>query len=262
MVVPLVSQGQLIGLLNLGKRLSEQEYSIYDYKLLENLASQAALAVRMAQLVRQQQVETQVRERLEQELRIARLIQQTLLPKEAPRLPGWQVATFYQPGSAVGGDFYDFLIFPDGLVGLVIGDVTDKGIPAALVMATTRSILRAAAERLVLPGQVLERANELLHADIPPRMFVTCLYALLDPASGRLRYANAGHDLPYRCRPGSAEELRATGMPLGLMPSMRYEEKETILAPGDTMLLYSDGLVEAHNPQRDMFGFPRLRAAG
>lgn len=259
LVAPLVSQGELIGLLNLGKRLSKQDYSNYDHKLLENLAAQAAPAVRVAQLIQQQQREAQAHERLEQELRIARLIQQTLLPKEIPHLPGWEVASFYQPARAVGGDFYDFLLFPDGLVGFIVGDVTDKGVPAALVMATTRSLLRAAAERLIFPGQVLERANELLHADIPPKMFVTCLYALLDPATGRLRYANAGHDLPYRRRPDGVDELRATGMPLGLMPGMRYEEKETVLAPGETVLLYSDGLVEAHNPRREMFGFSRLR---
>lgn len=259
LVAPLVSQGELIGLLNLGKRRSEQDYSIYDHKLLENLASQAAPAVRVAQLIRQQQREAQTRERFEHELRVARLIQQTLLPKEVPHLPGWQIAAFYQPARAVGGDFYDFLTFPDDLVGLIIGDVTDKGVPAALVMATTRSILRAAAEGLVYPGPVLARANELLHADIPPKMFVTCLYALLDPVSGRLRYANAGHDLPYRHQANGVEELRATGMPLGLMPGMRYEEKETVLAPGETMLLYSDGIIEAHNPHREMFGFPRLR---
>lgn len=260
LVTPLVSQGELIGLLNLGKRRSEQDYSIYDYKLLENLASQAAPAVRVAQLIRQQQREAQTRERFEQELRVARLIQQTLLPKEVPHLPGWQIAAFYQPARAVGGDFYDFLTFPDGLVGFIIGDVTDKGVPAALVMATTRSTLRAAAERLVFPGRVLERANDLLHADIPPKMFVTCLYALLDPVSGRLRYANAGHDLPYRRQANGVEELRATGMPLGLMPGMHYEEKEAVLAPGETMLLYSDGIIEAHNPHHEMFGFPRLRA--
>jgi serine phosphatase RsbU (regulator of sigma subunit)/anti-sigma regulatory factor (Ser/Thr protein kinase) len=260
LVAPLLSQGELIGLLNLGKRRSEQDYSIYDYKLLENLASQAAPAVRVAQLIHQQQREVQSRERFEQELRVARLIQQTLLPKEVPHLPGWQIATFYQPARAVGGDFYDFLTFSDGLIGFIIGDVTDKGVPAALVMATTRSILRAAAERFVFPGRVLARANELLHADIPPKMFVTCLYALLDPVSGRLRYANAGHDLPYRRGANGVEELRATGMPLGLMPSMHYEEKETTLAPGETVLFYSDGIIEAHNPRREMFGFPRLRA--
>src|ERR687885_1717183 len=260
LAVPLVSQGELIGLLNLGPRLSEQDYSTDDRGLLTNLATQAAPALRVAQLVRQQQAEIQVRERIEQELRVARLIQQTLLPKEAPTLRDWQVAQYYQPARAVGGDFYDFLYLPDGRLGIVVGDVTDKGVPAALVMATTRSILRGAATRLSSPGQVLERANELLCPDIPPNMFVTCLYAILDPADGRLEYANAGHDLPYlRRHDGSVEELRARGMPLGLMPGMQYEEKETTLAPGDNVLFYSDGIVEAHDPQYEMFNFPRLR---
>jgi serine phosphatase RsbU (regulator of sigma subunit)/anti-sigma regulatory factor (Ser/Thr protein kinase) len=259
LVVPLVSQGELIGLINLGPRLSEQEYSTDDRKLLNDLATQAAPAVRVAQLAREQQLEAAERERLEQELRVARLIQQTLLPKELPNLPGWQLSTYYQPARAVGGDFYDFLYFPDGKVGLVVGDVTDKGVPAALVMATTRSILRAAAEQLVSPGAVLERVNDLLHPDIPPKMFVTCLYALLDPASGHLRYANAGHDVPYRRAADGVSELRATGMPLGLLPGMSYEEKETVLAPGDSVLFYSDGLVEAHSAIGEMLGFPRLR---
>lgn len=259
LVVPLVSQGELIGLINLGPRLSEQDYSTDDRKLLNDLATQAAPAVRVAQLAREQQLEAAERERLEQELRVARLIQQTLLPKELPNLPGWQVAAYYQPARAVGGDFYDFLYFPDGKVGLVVGDVTDKGVPAALVMATTRSILRGAAEQLVAPGAVLERVNDLLHPDIPPKMFVTCFYALLDPATGHLRYANAGHDVPYQRGSDSVNELRATGMPLGLLPGMSYEEKETVLAPGESVLFYSDGLVEAHSSSREMFGFPRLR---
>ena len=222
--------------------------------------------MRVAQLVRQQQVEARERERLEQELRVARLIQQTLLPQELPALPGWQVAAYYQPAREVGGDFYDFLYFPDGRMALLVADVTDKGVPAALVMATTRSMLRAVAERLILPGPVLERVNDLLCPDIPPNMFVTCLYALLDPATGRLQYANAGHDLPYRRRADGADEasrvdeLRATGMPLGLMPGMQYEEKEITLQAGESVFFYSDGLVEAHNPQREMFGFPRLKS--
>jgi serine phosphatase RsbU (regulator of sigma subunit)/anti-sigma regulatory factor (Ser/Thr protein kinase) len=259
LAIPLVSQGELIGLLNLGPRLSEQDYSADDRALLNNLATQAAPALRVAQLVRQQQSEIQTRERLEQELRVARLIQQTLLPKEVPALPGWQIAAYYQPARAVGGDFYDFLTFADGRVAIVIGDVTDKGVPAALVMATTRSILRGAAVDLVSPGKVLERANDLLHPDIPAKMFVTCLYAVLEPATGRLRYANAGHDLPYRRGAGGVSELRATGMPLGLMPGMQYEEKETTIVPGDRVLFYSDGLVEAHNSRRAMFSFPRLQ---
>ncbi|HEX8731583.1 MAG TPA: SpoIIE family protein phosphatase [Ktedonobacterales bacterium] len=257
--IPLVSQGELVGVLNLGPRLSQQDYSSDDRGLLNTLASQAAPAVRVAQLVRQQQIETRERERIEQELRVARLIQQTLLPKELPDIPGWQLAAYYQPARAVGGDFYDFLPFADGRLGIVIGDVTDKGVPAALVMATTRSIVRTAAqEGEATPGAVLARANDLLFPDIPPKMFVTCLYGILNPHTGALVYANAGHDLPHQRQEGGAVELRATGMPLGLMPGMSYEERETLLAPGDSVLFYSDGLVEAHNPENDMFGFPKL----
>jgi serine phosphatase RsbU (regulator of sigma subunit) len=261
-VVPLVSQGELIGLLNLGPRLSQQEYSADDRKLLNDLATQTAPAVRVAQLVRQQQEEAQERERIEQELRVARLIQQTLLPKEIPTLPGYELAAYYQPAREVGGDFYDFLDLEDGRLGLIVGDVTDKGVPAALVMATTRTMLRAAAQRLDSPGEVLRRVNEVLVPDIPQNMFVTCLYAILDPATGHIIYANAGHDLPYRRRSGrseGAEELRARGMPLGLLPGMAYEEKEIDLLEGESVLFYSDGLVEAHDPAREMFGFPRLQ---
>jgi serine phosphatase RsbU (regulator of sigma subunit)/anti-sigma regulatory factor (Ser/Thr protein kinase) len=259
MVIPLVSQGELVGLLNLGPRLSEQDYSTDDRTLLNDLATQAAPALRVAQLVREKRAQDIERERFEQELHVARLIQQTLLPKELPQLPGWQVSSYYQPARAVGGDFYDFLYFEDGRLGLVIGDVTDKGVPAALVMATTRSILRSTAHASISPGKVLEQTNDLLRQDIPPNMFVTCLYAILDPASGRLEYANAGHDLPYRRHNGQVSELRATGMPLGLMPGMFYEEKDVTLAPGENILFYSDGLVEAHNQKREMFGFPHLK---
>jgi serine phosphatase RsbU (regulator of sigma subunit) len=261
LVVPLVSQGELIGLLNLGPRLSQQEYSADDRKLLNDLATQTAPAVQVAQLVRQQQRQAQERERIEQELRVARLIQQTLLPKSVPDLPGYGLAAYYQPAREVGGDFYDFLDLEDGRFGLVVGDVTDKGVPAALVMATTRTLLRASAQRLDSPGEVLKRVNDVMVQDIPPNMFITCLYAILEPETGLLSYANAGHDLPYRRKAsaGGAEELRATGMPLGLLPGMEYEEKEIVLERGDSVLFYSDGLVEAHDPDREMFGFPRLQ---
>ncbi len=258
-VVPLISQGELIGLLNLGPRRSEQEYSTDDRRLLNTLAAQAAPALRVAQLARQQQAEARERERISQELRVARVIQQTLLPKQVPSLPGWKMAAHWQPARAVSGDFYDFIYFPDGRLGIIVGDVTDKGVPAALVMATTRSILRTAAERLVAPGAVLEQANNNLCPDIPANMFVTCLYVLLDPATGRIQYANAGHNLPYLRSGQGVVELRARGMPLGLMPEMLYEEKEADLEPGNQVILYSDGIIEAHNPGGEMFGFPRMR---
>ena len=208
-----------------------------------------------------QQQEAQERERIEQELRVARLIQHTLLPKSAPELEGHHIAVYYQPAREVGGDFYDFLDLEDGRLGLIVGDVSGKGVPAAIVMAITRTMLRAA-YRLgsPAPGEILEQVNNILYKDIPPNMFVTCLAALLDSRSGRLHYANAGHDLPYlRHAEGGSEELRATGMPLGLMPNMSYEQKEITLEPGESVLLYSDGLVEAHDSQREMFGFPRMQ---
>jgi serine phosphatase RsbU (regulator of sigma subunit) len=258
LIVPLVSQGELIGLLNLGGRLSERDYTADDRKLLEDLAGHAAPAVRVAQLVREQEAEIRSRERIDQELRVAQLIQQQFLPKELPKLPGWHVAAYYQPAREVGGDFYDFLPLADGRVGIVVGDVTDKGVPAALVMASTHAVLRSEAHRLIDPGAVLARANELLAEEMPPNMFVTCLYAVLDPVTGHVQFANAGHNLPYVRTAEGVVELRARGMPLGLMPGMDYEESSYTLAPGESMLLHSDGLAEAHNPARQMFGFDRL----
>src|ERR687895_529694 len=179
--------------------------------------------------------EIRQRELVEQELEVARSIQQASLPKEVPTLEGWQISPFYRPAREVGGDFYDFHFLSEGRVGLVVGDATGKGVPAALVMSTTLGMLQLAAGALdsSSPGEVLSRVNETLFARIPANMFVTCFYAILDPESGSLTYANAGHDLPYLWHGGAAEELRARGMPLGLMPSMSYEEKELELKAGE-----------------------------
>src|SRR5215217_5429697 len=209
----------------------------------------------------QQRLEEEIRERerVEQELLVAKRIQQASLPKEVPTLEGWEISPHYHPAREVGGEFYDFFELEDGRFGLAVGDATGKGMPAALVMATTCGMLRAVAQSSNSPGEVLGRVNEALSARIPPNMFVTCFYALLEPESGRLSYANAGHDLPYLRRDKDAEQLRARGMPLGLMSSVTYEEGHAFLREGDSILFYSDGLVEAHNPHRDVFGSPRLR---
>jgi serine phosphatase RsbU (regulator of sigma subunit) len=201
-----------------------------------------------------------MRQSTEQELRLARSIQRASLPREVPQLGGWQISRYYQPAREVGGDFYDFHPLSEGRLGLVVGDATGKGVPAALVMSTTCGMLRLAAQSSSSLGEMLQRVNETLFPYIPANMFVTCFYAVLEPNSGSLSYANAGHDLPYlRHGDGDAEELRARGMPLGLMPGMGYEEGETSLREGDGVLFYSDGLVEAHDPKGEMFGFPRLR---
>jgi serine phosphatase RsbU (regulator of sigma subunit) len=213
--------------------------------------------------LRKQRLEQEIRERerIEQEMRVARDIQQASLPREVPEPEGWQVSPYYQPAREVGGDFYDFFDLEEGRVGIVVGDATGKGMPAALVAEATSNMHRAVAQALgsSSPSEVLARVNETLLARIPSNMFVTCFYAVLDPKGGNLRYANAGHDVPYlRRNGGEVEELRATGMPLGLMPGMSYEQKETVFEVGEAALFYSDGLVEAHDPQGEMFGFPRL----
>lgn len=258
-VISLVSENTLLGLLALGPRLDDQEYGREERRLLDTLAAQVSSALRVTYMVLAQQAQVRERDRIEQELRTARTIQHTFLPKGVPALPGWQLAPYYQPAREVGGDFYDFLIFEDGRLGLVIGDVTGKGIPAALVMTATRTMLRTAAYDNPSPSEAFARVNDLLHADIPPGMFATCFYALLDPATGHLRFANAGQDLPYvRHLDASVGEMRATGMPLGLMPGSRYDEGEVTLQAGDCLLFYSNGLVEAHNSLREMFGPQRV----
>jgi len=201
------------------------------------------------------------RERVEQDLRVARTIQQANLPKEVPQLEGWQINPYCQPAREVGGDFYDFHFLSEGRLGLVVGDATGKGVPAALVMTGVCAFLGgvATASGSSSPGEVLAQVNEALLARIAPNMFVTCFYAILDPESGSLTYANAGHSLPCCRRQDAATDLSARGMPLGLMPKMSYEAKETILGPGEGVLFYTDGLIEAHNPQGEMFGTPRLR---
>jgi serine phosphatase RsbU (regulator of sigma subunit) len=203
-----------------------------------------------------------MRRSIEQELQVARSIQHALLPKGLPQRDGWKISRHYQPAREVGGDFYDFYDLEDGRLGVVVGDATGKGVPAALAMSTTCGMLRLAAQGSSSPpGEMLQRVNEALFANIPPNMFVTCFYAILDPKTGSLSYANAGHDLPYLWHgDGETEELRARGMPLGLMSGMSYEEGEASLREEDGVLFYSDGLVEAHDPKEEMFGFPRLRA--
>src|SRR5215203_2176287 len=255
------ARGEWMGLVPTGrefKALQTLIHRIVGDKITEEWSPGSNLAELAQQGLEQERIE---RERIEQELKVARSIQQASLPEKVPDLEGWQISPYYQPAREVGGDFYDFHLLSEGRLGLVVGDATGKGVPAALVMSSTRSMLRALARASNSPGEVLEQVNDLLVTDIPSNMFVTCFYAILEPESGSLTYANAGHDLPYLHRGrGEAEELRARGMPLGLIPRMSYEEKEIKLDVGEGVLFYSDGLVEAHDSKGEMFGFPKLRA--
>ena len=259
-VVPLVSHNELAGVIELGRRNDAADYSALDLQLLRRLANQAAPIIRYGQLVAREAEERAARQAYEQELQLAQKIQRDLLPRRLPDLEGWELGARYEPSRQVGGDLYDFIALPDGNLAIVIADVTDKGVPAAMVMATCRSVLRAAATAAgpPSPGEVLARVNTLLLPDIPDNMFVTCFYAVLDPRTGRVTFANAGQNLPMMRSGDQVTELMARGMPLGLMPDMMYEEDEVVVAPGDSLLFYSDGLVEAHDSQGEMFGKPRV----
>jgi serine phosphatase RsbU (regulator of sigma subunit)/predicted ester cyclase len=253
---------ELMGVAPTGREVSYKAIVIHRIsggKIAEEWGLTTSESELMGQRLEQERIE---RELIEQELGLARSIQQASLPKEVPRLEGWQISPYYQPAREVGGDFYDFFDLEDGRVVVVVGDATGKGMPAALIAEATSNMLRAVAQALgsSSPGGVLSRVNETLLARIPDNMFVTCFYAILDPNRASLSYANAGHDLPYLRHGGDCEELRARGMPLGLMSKMSYEEREVSLTEGDSVLFYSDGLVEAHDPKGEMFGFPRLRA--
>ena len=247
-------QREFRGMAPTGKEIEEKGFSVFRFseegKVIESWDSYYSQLGLM-------------RQSIEQELRLARSIQQASLPKEVPTLEGWQITPYYRPAREVGGDFYDFHLLSEGRLGLAVGDATGKGVPAALVMSTTCGMLQLAAEASdsSSPGEVLEQVNKTLLTRTPTNMFVTCFYAILEPKSGRLAYANAGHDLPYvRRHSGNAKELRARGMPLGLMPGTGYEEDETFLEAREVALFYTDGLVEAHDPKGEMFGSPRLQA--
>jgi serine phosphatase RsbU (regulator of sigma subunit) len=258
LVAPMISHGELLGWLSLGPRRSGAGYNAGDRRLLNMLLAQVAPALRVAQLIQEQQEAAVARERIAQELRLARTVQQTLLPQTLPTLDGWALAARFEPAHEVSGDFFDLLLLDERHLALVIGDVVGKGVPAALLMASARSLIRTIARQKKAPGIVLHEVNEVLNQDMPPGMFVTCLYGVLDLETGKFRFANSGHNLPYRRGAGGAQTLYARGMPLGMMPGQPYDETEAYLAPGEALLLYSDGIIETHNDTRAMYGSQRL----
>ncbi len=258
MCAPLKTEERVIGLF-IVITTPTRSFTAGDLKLLNAIAMQTAPAIEIAHL---HQLELE-KAWMERDLQMAQKVQSGLLPSQMPVLPGWQLAAFWQPAHVVSGDLYDFIHLPDGKLCLVVADVTDKGMPAALLMANARSTLRGVAASAGRsgwdsPARLLAQVNDVLSEEIPMDMFVTCLLVVLDPKTGHVRYANAGHNPPYLCNAQGSQELRATGIPLGLFPDLEYEEKEIYLQSGDSLLMYSDGLVEAHDPQRVMFGFPRL----
>jgi sigma-B regulation protein RsbU (phosphoserine phosphatase) len=184
-----------------------------------------------------------------------------LLPRETPQIPGWEFAARWQPARETSGDYYDFILTDGGQLGLVIADVADKGMAAALFMAVTRSTVRASVGHTSSPANGIAHANRLICADSTRSMFVTLFYALLDPTSGEITYVNAGHNPPLLCRANqdTLTELTRTGFPLGLIKDSSFEQRTARLDPGDLLLFYTDGVTDATDAHLQDFGTERLQ---
>jgi serine phosphatase RsbU (regulator of sigma subunit) len=243
----------LVGVLALGARLADRPYSADDLALLMILGDQAGTAVYVAQLVAEKQ-------RVDQELALAWSIQKSFLPSSLPEFPGWELTAVLSPARETCGDFYDVIALPDDRFGLLIADVVDKGMAAALYMALSRTLLRTyAAQYPTRPDLVLQAANERILQDTHSGQFVTVFYAILEPLIGRLSYSNAGHNPPYLLNhTGSLHKLENSGPPLGIFSETRWEIRTVQVDPGDLLLLYTDGVTEAQNRRQEQFGEQRL----
>ncbi len=203
-----------------------------------------------------------VRERLETEVQLARQIQQTFIPESLPQPAGWELAARWKTARQVGGDFYDVMELPNRKLGLFIADVADKGIPAALFMALTRTLVRAAVFETPSPAEALQRVNELLMPDTKQGMFVTAVYAVLDQNTAELTYVNAGHNPPLWMKAnGEIERLTRTGVALGATEARTISQRTIHLTSGDSLLLYTDGLTEEFSSDNELFGEARLMDA-
>jgi len=253
---PLMIKGDLYGALLVEETSEAFRFRQKRIEIITGIAQQVALSIQNEHLQR----EMVARERLEHEVQLARQIQQTFLPERLPEYPDWELAALWKTARQVGGDFYDVIELPDRKLGLFIADVSDKGIPAALFMALTRTLVRAAVSETSSPAEALQRVNNLIIPDNQQEMFVTAVYAVLSLETGELTYANAGHNPPLwmRNRRGEIESLKRTGAALGVIEGLLIEERTIQLEPGDGLLLYTDGLTEAFSPQEELFGVERL----
>ena len=263
LVLPLNGKNDFLGAITLGPKKSEEPYSILDAKLLGSVASQTGLALENSRLMATIVAEIAKREWIGREIDIARDVQQRLFPQKLPQLAGLDCAGFCRPAQGVGGDYYDFLTLPGGRLGVALGDVAGKGIPAALLMASLQASLRG--QRLSGPAdlaQLMTNLNFLIHEASPDNRYATFFYGEFDPATRRLDYVNAGHNAPMIFRAaGTIERLRATGPVVGLVEAGRFEQRGVDLAPGDVLLVYSDGISEAMNPADEEWGEDELAAA-
>ncbi len=253
--VPLSVKADVFGVILLQEAHGGYRFRARRLEIINGIAQQAALAIQNDRL----QKEMVVRERLETEVHLARQIQQTFIPENLPQHPEWEMAARWKTARQVGGDFYDVIELPNHKLGLFIADVADKGMPAALFMALTRTLVRAAAIETPSPAEALRRVNDLLLPDTRQGMFVTAVYAVLDQNTGELTYANAGHNPPLWIHAdGQVEKLTRTGIALGVTDNREMFERTIRLSAGDCVLFYTDGLTEAFSADHVLFGEARL----
>jgi sigma-B regulation protein RsbU (phosphoserine phosphatase) len=204
--------------------------------------------------------EAEIKKRLDYEIGLARQIQTSFLPNRPPVVPGYDISAAWRAARQVSGDFYDFINLPGGRLGFSIADVSDKGMPAALFMVLTRTLIRAMAIGKPTPKEALERANDLIISDAPSDMFVTAFYGMLDPTTAEFTFTNAGHNPPlwFRREQEELTMLREHGIALGVHRNIVLPEQRIMLGAGDTLLLYTDGVTDALNEREEEFGAPRL----
>lgn len=254
--VPLSVKGEVFGVMLAAEANVPPSFHERRQEILSGVAQQVSLAIQNDRLTR----EMVEQERLEQEISLARQIQRTFLPSRLPKTPGWELAVDWQTAREVGGDFYDIIKLGKNKLGIVIADVSDKGMPAALYMTVTRTLIRAFAQETTSPARLLERVNRLLVVDSQDGLFVTAVYAVLDLEEGTLKYANAGHNLPLLIHDDSrlVEPLPQGGMALGVVASSKLLEHTIEINPGDTLVFYTDGISECFSPDGEMFGEKHL----
>jgi serine phosphatase RsbU (regulator of sigma subunit) len=250
MAVPLQTREHVIGLIYVDNGAVIRPFSKEDLDLLTVMANVAAIRIEHARLAEVEQAEKLIQLELSQ----ASEIQQGLLPAEAPECPGYDVAGYNLPCQTVGGDYYDFLHYKDDRLGLVVGDVAGKGLPAAILMSSLQARVQMLRETSPDPAAAVTVLNRALAERCPPGRFITLVYALLDPRTGSVAYSNAGHNYPILIRAhGSVEQLRRGALVLGIQPDVEYALSEITLEPGDMLALYSDGVTEARRPTGEEF---------
>ena len=254
--VPILLHEQVLGVVYVDNRLQNGIFSQDDLELLQSLASSAGIAIENARLY-QVAVETG---RMQRELQVAREVQAGLIPQTTPQLRGWEFAACWKPANEVSGDFYDFIGLPDGSTALVVADVSDKGMPAAMFMALSRSIIRAVAGRSGSPAGDISEANRLIWQDAAEEMFITLFYARLDPDGTSLTYVNAGHNPPlfYSHKTGQLTPLARTGMAAGVEQDSPYGQATLNFEKGDSLVIYTDGIVDTIG-KKENYGEERLR---